>query len=61
MEAVNGEEIIDRLQASGVEAHSAADCTYADEGRYFSYRRTTHRDEPDYGRQISAICIVDGG
>ncbi|MEM9107917.1 MAG: peptidoglycan editing factor PgeF [Pseudomonadota bacterium] len=53
--------ILDRLQASGVEAHSAADCTYADEGRYFSYRRTTHRSEPDYGRQISAICIVDGG
>ncbi len=24
--------------------------------RFFSYRRTTHRKEPDYGRQISAIC-----
>lgn len=53
--------IVDRLQASGVEAHSAAHCTYADEHRYFSYRRTTHRSEADYGRQISAICIVDGG
>lgn len=28
--------------------------TYAD-ARFFSYRRTTHRQEPDYGRQISAI------
>jgi YfiH family protein len=31
--------------------------TFADEECYFSYRRTTHRGEPDYGRQISAICI----
>ena len=33
-------------------------CTYADEQRFFSYRRTTHRSEPDYGRQLSAICIT---
>ena len=32
-------------------------CTYADEARFFSYRRTTHRGEPDYGRQISAIVL----
>ena len=32
-------------------------CTYGDETRFFSYRRTTHRGEPDYGRQLSAICI----
>ena len=32
-------------------------CTYADEDRFFSYRRTTHRKEPDYGRQISAISL----
>ena len=32
-------------------------CTYADEARFFSYRRTTHREEPDYGRQISAITL----
>ena len=31
-------------------------CTYADPG-YFSYRRTTHRGEPDYGRNISAIAL----
>ena len=29
--------------------------TYSDESRFFSYRRTTHRAEPDYGRLISAI------
>ncbi|MCP5085338.1 MAG: peptidoglycan editing factor PgeF [Rhodobacteraceae bacterium] len=32
-------------------------CTYADETRFFSYRRTTHRKEADYGRLISAICL----
>ncbi len=31
--------------------------TYADETRFFSYRRATHRREPDYGRQISAIAL----
>ncbi|AMJ60826.1 peptidoglycan editing factor PgeF [Bosea sp. PAMC 26642] len=32
-------------------------CTYGDEERFFSYRRTTHRGEPDYGRLISAIVL----
>jgi purine-nucleoside/S-methyl-5'-thioadenosine phosphorylase / adenosine deaminase len=32
--------------------------TYADEGLFFSYRRTTHRKEPDYGRLVSAIALV---
>ncbi len=32
-------------------------CTYADEKRFFSYRRSVHRGEADYGRQLSAICI----
>ena len=32
-------------------------CTYADEQRFFSYRRATHRKEPDYGRLISAIVL----
>lgn len=32
-------------------------CTYSDEARFFSYRRTTHRKEPDYGRLISAIVL----
>ncbi|MEX3011992.1 peptidoglycan editing factor PgeF [Hoeflea sp. TYP-13] len=53
--------ILDRLVESGVTAHYSGHCTYADETRFYSYRRTTHRNEPDYGRQISAISIVDGG
>lgn len=32
-------------------------CTYADESRFFSYRRATHRNEADYGRLISAITL----
>lgn len=31
--------------------------TYADERRFFSYRRATHRQEPDYGRLMSAIVL----
>ncbi len=32
-------------------------CTYARGAEFFSYRRTTHAAEPDYGRQISAIML----
>jgi YfiH family protein len=32
-------------------------CTYSDPARFFSYRMTTHRAEPDYGRLISAIAL----
>jgi polyphenol oxidase len=32
--------------------------TYADEARCFSYRRSVHRQEPDYGRLVSAIALV---
>lgn len=51
--------IIARLQAAGTgRAESLGLCTYADEARFFSYRRTTHRKEPDYGRQISALVLT---
>jgi polyphenol oxidase len=46
-----------KLEAAGVECAMMDDCTYADEENFFSYRRTTHRKEPDYGRQLSAISI----
>ncbi|MGU3575827.1 peptidoglycan editing factor PgeF [Brucellaceae bacterium C25G] len=49
--------ITDRLEKAGVQATALEECTYADEERFFSYRRTTHRAEPDYGRQIAAIAI----
>jgi YfiH family protein len=48
-----------RLTNAGIEAVSLDLDTYSDEERFFSYRRTTHRGEPDYGRQISAIAIME--
>lgn len=32
--------------------------TYADERRFFSFRRATHRKEPDYGRLVAAIALA---
>ncbi|MDE1172565.1 MAG: peptidoglycan editing factor PgeF [Parvibaculaceae bacterium] len=48
---------LDRLLEAGVAATATGLCTYADEKRFFSYRRTTHRSEPDYGRQLSVIAL----
>ena len=48
-----------RLRNAGVNAAALEKCTYAEEDQFFSYRRTTHRKEPDYGRQISAITILE--
>jgi polyphenol oxidase len=48
-----------RLRAAGI-AH-VANCgidTYSDETRCFSYRRSVHRSEPDYGRLVAAIALV---
>lgn len=39
-----------RIEALGLD-------TYADAARWFSYRRTTHAGEPDYGRQVSMIAL----
>ena len=48
-----------RLEAAGVgEFANLGLCTYSDEDQFFSYRRTTHRGEPDYGRLISAITLA---
>jgi YfiH family protein len=33
-------------------------CTYENESLFFSYRRSTQRNESDYGRQISAIVVT---
>ena len=47
-----------RLAAAGVARIDAlALDTYADEHRFFSYRRATHRGEPGYGRQLSLIAL----
>ncbi|TPG52989.1 peptidoglycan editing factor PgeF [Sphingomonas glacialis] len=47
-----------RLAAAGVMRVAMLGLdTYADEARFFSFRRATHRGEPDYGRQISIIGL----
>lgn len=47
-----------RLRAAGVgEAEWTRHCTYSDPDRFYSYRRTTHAGEADYGRLISVIRL----
>ncbi len=48
--------VLDRLRASGLENVAwTGHCTYSDPEKFFSYRRTCHNSEPDYGRLISVI------
>jgi len=52
--------ILDRLAAAGAaQTADLALCTYRDETRFFSYRRTVHKGEPDYGRLLSAIVLTE--
>lgn len=47
-----------RINRAGIQQfHDLALCTYRDEKRFFSFRRTTHRNENDYGRLIAAIVL----
>jgi polyphenol oxidase len=47
-----GREGITRIDKLGLD-------TYANEDRYFSYRRSCHRGEAGYGRQISLIGLAE--
>ncbi len=49
-----------RLREEEVEAEWTGHCTYDDAERFYSYRRATHREEPDYGRLVSAIALPPG-
>ena len=50
--------VVHRLLAAGIEQVEALHLdTYADEDRFYSFRRATHRGEADYGRQLSAIAL----
>lgn len=47
-----------RLREAGVgSAEWTRHCTYSDAERFYSYRRTTHASEADYGRLIAAIRL----
>jgi polyphenol oxidase len=49
-----------RLKRAGITAvEDTGLCTYADPQRFFSYRRTTHHAEADYGRHVNAIALTD--
>ncbi len=48
---------VERLRNAGVAADALGRCTYEEEDLFYSYRRTTHRNEPDYGRQVSVIVL----
>ncbi len=49
---------LERLRAAGVAAAEWIwHCTYEDPARFFSYRRSVHRREADYGRLISTIRV----
>ena len=47
-----------QLRAAGVKhAEWTGHCTYSDPDRFFSYRRSCHQSEADYGRLISTIRL----
>jgi YfiH family protein len=47
-----------RLRAAGVgHAEWTRHCTYSDPDRFFSYRRSVHQREADYGRLIATIRL----
>ncbi|WP_417722826.1 peptidoglycan editing factor PgeF [Salipiger sp.] len=46
-----------RLREAGIEAEWTRHCTYSDPDRFYSYRRTCHAREADYGRLIAAIRL----
>ncbi len=49
-----------RLRRAGLgQIEDIGFCTYAAPDRFFSYRRSVHRGEPDYGRHINAIGVID--
>jgi YfiH family protein len=51
--------IASRLEQSGIARfEDIGICTYADPECFYSYRRSTHRAEPDYGRHVNAIVLA---
>jgi polyphenol oxidase len=54
-----GGYIAARLSRTGVrQIEDLKLCTYAEPARFFSFRRTTHRAEADYGRHLNAIALA---
>jgi YfiH family protein len=52
--------VVARLADAGLARIEAlGEDTYSQPDRFYSFRRATHRSEPDYGRQISLIALPD--
>lgn len=50
--------VLSRLAAAGLgRVEALGEDTYSQPERFFSYRRSTHRGEADYGRQIALIAL----
>jgi YfiH family protein len=49
-----------RIQQAGItDFEDIGLCTYAEPALFYSYRRSTHQSEPDYGRHINAIALAE--
>ena len=50
--------VLSRLAAAGLgRIEALGEDTYSPPDLFFSFRRATHRGEPDYGRQVSLIAL----
>ena len=51
--------VLSRLAAAGLtRVEALGKDTYAQEDAFYSYRRSTHRREPTYGRQVAIIALT---
>jgi YfiH family protein len=49
-----------RLRSCGIDhIEDVGRCTYGEPLEFFSYRGSTHRGEPDYGRHVNAIALSE--
>lgn len=50
--------VLNRLRSAEIEVSWIGRCTYREPNQFYSYRRTTHAGEADYGRLISVIKVA---
>ncbi|WP_298260739.1 peptidoglycan editing factor PgeF [uncultured Litoreibacter sp.] len=46
-----------RLRSAGIAAEWTRHCTYSDPSRFYSYRRSVHQSQADYGRLIATVRL----
>lgn len=52
--------LLAKLRAAGIgEAEWTGHCTFSDPEKFYSYRRSCHQNEPDYGRLVAAISLPE--